>query len=325
MNRQAEERIHVWLDEASTAMGGDAGSRRDVLLELETSIQEQVDERTRSGQIPEQAVQDVLDALGDPAELGASYAPARPLLAPHHSRSFLVNLAVLFAVHFLLVVGATLVGHDLSIYPLRIAPIADARNWLELLSRAVETLFLDAGLLLCVFAAVPRVGRLLRFPRATLTVRPDARRCLESAFFLALVLVVVNFLRDNLLALYIPGEAGATQVPLVGPGLVENILFFNLWIGLAIARDLVYARLGERPATLGLDIVSNSVGLFCLLRVAATKQLVDLAQAHEALGTSADGLEAILNAVLVLIALVAAALLAARIVRRVLRVALLRK
>ena len=84
-------------------------------------------------------------------------------------------------------------------------------------------------------------------------------------------------------------------------------------------------RLGERPATLGLDIVSNAVGLFCLLRVAATKQLVDLARAHETLGTSADGLEAILNAVLVLIALVAAALLAARIARRVLRAALLRK
>ena len=58
---------------------------------------------------------DVLDAMGNPAEVGNSYAPERPLLAPHQTRPFLINLVVLFAVHFLLVIGASVAGQTLLV------------------------------------------------------------------------------------------------------------------------------------------------------------------------------------------------------------------
>jgi len=318
MTDRVKDSIVRWLDEAGMAMGGVARERRDALLELESAIYDRVDEKTRSGQVPEEAVQDVLDALGDPAQIGSSYLPVRPLVEPHQTRPFLFNLAALFAVHFLIVIGASVTGVDVSLPLVPIEPIADPASLLQLLGRAGRTLMFDAGLLLCVFAIVPRLGRLLRVS----SVRRTIRRRVESAFFLGLVLVVLNFFRDNLLALYLTTKAGTTIVPLVGPGIVDNIILLNLWLGLAIAREVGYVLRGEQRWTLALDVVSNIAGLFCLLRMVATKRMVDLAAAHEALGARADTLGSVLNSAFTLLALATAALLAARLVRRSFRLAI---
>jgi len=319
-----QESVQHWLDAAGTAMGGDAARRRDVLLELETTILERVDDRVRTGQVPEEAVCDVLELMGDPAQVGNTFMPVRPLVAPHQTRPFLINTMVVFAVHFLLVIGATVAHQALAVGPVRIEPIADARNVVELLARAAGTLLFDAGFVLGAYALLPRLGRIVRFPRAALAVRPDARRCVEVAFFLGLVLVVVNFFRDDLFALYVAGDEGVTQIPFAGPGIVDNLALFNLWLGAAILREIFYARLGERRVTLVCDVLSSALGLFCLLRMAATERLVDLSRASEALGTAADGIGALLNTVFVLLALGAAAMIAGRMVRRCFRWALLR-
>ncbi|MHC4670460.1 MAG: hypothetical protein ACYTFD_18910 [Planctomycetota bacterium] len=325
MSEQVQDAVQQWLDEAATAMGGEPAHRRDALLELEATILDRLDERARSGQVPDEAVQDVLEMMGDPAEIGSSFMPSRPLIAPHQTRPFLLHTTVVFAVHFLLVIGATVADHELSLGPLRILPMANAKSVLELLARAMRTLLFDGGLVLCVYALLPRLGRIVRFPRASLAVRPDARRCLLGAAFLALVLVVVNFFRDNLLALYLPDGDGVLQIPFVGPGIVDNLLLLNLWLAASIVRELLYARRGERTLSLAVDVAANVLGLFCLLRIVATKRLVDLSQAQEALGTAADGIGAVLNSVFVLIALVTAALLAARTMRRAFRLAFLWK
>ena len=325
MTESVENAVREWLDDAATSMGGEAKRRRDVLLELETTILDRVDERTRTGQVPEEAVRDVLEMMGDPVEVGSSFVPTRPLIAPHQTRPFVLQAAVVFAAHFLLVIGATIADHELALGPLRIGPIPDAKSILEVMARAAKTLLFDVGAVLCVYALVPRLGRIIRFPRVSLAVRVDARRNIEGACFLVLVLVVVNFFRDNLLALYLPDGNGMLQIPFVGPGIVDNLLLLNLWLGIAIVREVIYAKLGERKLTLIVDVVSNAIGLFTLLRIVATKRLVDLSQAQEALGTAADGIGAVLNAIFALIALAAGAMLAARAVRRAFRLALLRQ
>jgi len=323
MTESVENAVREWLDDAATSMGGEAKRRRDVLLELETTILDRVDERTRTGQVPEEAVRDVLEMMGDPVEVGSSFVPTRPLIAPHQTRPFVLQAAVVFAAHFLLVIGATIADHELALGPLRIGPIPDAKSILEVMARAAKTLLFDVGAVLCVYALVPRLGRIIRLPRVSLAVRVDARRNIEGACFLILVLVVVNFFRDNLLALYLPDGDGVLQIPFVGSGFVDNLLLLNLWLGISVAREIVYAKIGERKHSLLLDILSNAVGLFCLLRIVATRRLVDLSRAQEALGTAADGIGAVLNTVFVLLALATAAMLAARAVRRVYRLALL--
>ena len=320
MSNRVSEPVHRWLDEAGTAMGGRPSERRDVLMELETTILDNIDERVAEGQVPTDAVQDVLDAMGDPAEVGGSFMPQRPLLAPHQTRPFLVNLVALFAVHFLLVIGATASGSAFSLPPLHIDPIANPKALVGLLARALQTLLFDAGLLLCAFALLPRVGKLFRVK----SIRPDRRRCLDGAFFLGLVMIVINFLRDDMLALYVPTPIGTAQVPLVGPGIVNNLVWFNVWLGLAITREVLYAWRGERRSSLALDVVSNAVGVMCLLRIVASKALVDLSGAHEALGPTADSLGSMLNTALTLISLAAAAILTARLVRRGFRLASLK-
>jgi hypothetical protein len=316
MSQGVEDKVQRWLDEASTAMGGRAEGRRDALRELEATILDKVDERTRGGQVPEEAVRDVLDALGDPAEVGSSFLPAAPLLPPAQARPYLLHTVMTFVAHFLLVIGATVAEHALGVGPVRISPIADPRNALELLVRAIETLFFDAGLVLCAHIALSRIGRVSLLRRAALAVRTDARRCTMNACFLGLVLVVANFFRDNLLALYLPGQDGVTQIPFTGPGIVTNLPLLNIWIATALVRELMYAHRGERRMTLVLDLASNVFGLFCLLRIVATGRLVDLSLAQQVLGVNADGVGALLNTVFVLLALVTSAILAGRVVRR---------
>jgi len=322
MTQPVQDKVQRWLDEAATAMGGEPRGRRDALLELEATILDRVEERTRTGQVPEEAIQDVLDALGDPAEVGSSFAPSRPLLPPAQTRPYLLNTAMVFVAHFLVVVGATVAEHPLALGPLQIPPISNPRNVMELLVRAVSTLLFDAGAVLCVYALLPRLGLAAPLPRSGLRVRLDPRRCYTSACFLALVIVVVNFFRDSLLALYLPGPDGVTQIPFAGPGIVANLPLFNIWIATAILREVLYARRGERRFTLAVDVVSNVFGLFCLLRIVATGQLVDLSLAQSVLGVNADGVAALLNTVFVLLSLVAAAILAGRIVRRFWRIKL---
>ena len=130
-------------------------------------------------------------------------------------------------------------------------------------------------------------------------------------------------MRNDILAMYISTDLGTRHVPLVGPGIVGNLLWLNLWLGLAVARELLYAWQGEKKRTIALDILSNAAGLLCLLRMVATKALIDLTPAQEAL-QSAESIGGILNTVLTIIALATAAMLAARLVRRVFRFALLK-
>ena len=106
MTKSVENAVREWLDDAATSMGGEPKRRRDVLLELETTILDRVDDRTRTGQVPEEAVRDVLEMMGDPVEVGSSFVPTRPLIAPHQTRPFVLQAAVVFAAHFLLVIGS---------------------------------------------------------------------------------------------------------------------------------------------------------------------------------------------------------------------------
>ncbi len=318
------EAVQKWLDAAATAMSGAASKRRDALLELESAILENIDERTADGVVTDELVNDVLQRMGDPEEVGGSMLPGSPLIPAHQTRTFVFHVMAVFAVHFFLAVGATLAGRSLGVPPLRIAPIADPKNVLELVAHALGVLFLDVGLVLATYAVLSRVGRIFRVPQSALRVTTTPRRCIEVAIFLALVFIVVNFLRDNLLAMYVPDGDGVRQVPLVGPGIADNLVWFNVWIGLSIARELGYAAWAERRHTLALDIIAGAAGLFCLLRIVATKNLVDLSGARESLGASADSVGGLLNLVFVLLALGAAALIAARTVQRAYRLALLR-
>ncbi|MFB3066306.1 MAG: hypothetical protein ACE10D_07305 [Planctomycetota bacterium] len=324
MSPDMKQKLQRWLDEASTAMGGDADERQDALLELETTILERIDERTGDGESQSEAIDIVLRDMGDSQEMGASFLPQPALLPPHATRPFLIQTAALFAAHFLLVLGATVAGRSLDLPFGSITPLPLPPHPLALFLRAFETLCFDTGFMLLVYAALPKVQRLIRLPHLKLSTDVDRTRKLESVFFLALTAVVLNFFRDDLLALYVPAEEGSAQVPLVGPGLSENLLFLNVWLAAMIVRDLLYARYKERRTTLVVDIFAGMCGLFVLLRLVAAEKLVDLSGAHESLGRSAEGMGALLNSVFVIVAVVGAALLAARTMQRVFRLAQLR-
>ena len=59
-------------------------------------------------------------------------------------------------------------------------------------------------------------------------------------------------LRDNLVALYLPEGDGARQVPLLGSGFTDNLLLFNVWIGLTALREAWEQLSPKLDTTLGL-------------------------------------------------------------------------
>ncbi|MHC4940479.1 MAG: hypothetical protein ACYTHK_16190 [Planctomycetota bacterium] len=319
MTSATRDAVHEWLEEAAGAMGGDANQRREALLELESAIYERIDERTTGGEDESDAARAVLIDMGDAIEIGHRFVPQRPLIAPESTRTFLIYTFALFAVHFVMVIGASLASQAIALGPLRIRPFADS-SAPELIARAIEVLLFDAGLMLCCFLLQSRVGRLLPLPRSKAREGKDRRRHVETATFLALVLVVANFVRDNLLALYLPHGEGTLQVPLLGSGFTANLLLFNLWIGLTMLRELVYGWKGNTRPALLLDIVARAIGVFCLLRIVATRKLVDLTAARDALGADTETIASLLNSAFSLIALATAALIAVTLVKRVFRV-----
>ena len=309
-----KEAVHRWLDEASGAMGGKTAHRRDVLLELETTIYDRIEERTREGETEETAVTIVLRNLGEPARVAQSLLPGRPLIDAHRTRSFVINAIALFTVHMLFVIAATVAGGETSFTVLQIESIPTPRDPFAVVGRALRVLFFDLGFLLAIYAFLPRLQRWVRMPGTSIAVRPDARRSVETAFFFALVLLVVNVLRDDLLALYL--RDGAHVVPLTGPGLLDNLPWLNTWLVLGIVRELLYARFGERRFTVTIDVLANAVGLVCLLSMVASRTLVDLSGARDWLGPTVDSLDALLNTMLTLIVVGTAGLIAWRLVYR---------
>jgi len=188
----------------------------------------------------------------------------------------------------------------------------------------VTTLFFDIGLLLCFFALMPRLQRMMKFPRTSLIVRPNLRRNIETACFFALVLVVFNWFRNDLFALYVPGGDGTQSIPFLGRGFSDNLVLFNVWIGVAIVRELLYSRFGESRTTLGVDVASNLLGLACLLGMVASRDLVNFAASAEQLSDTARSLDALLNSAFTVLAVLAAAVIAARLVYRAFRLCMIR-
>jgi len=318
MTRDTHDPVQLWMDEASSTMGGDASQRREAILELESTIHERIDERTAAGETQEKAAHAVLDTLGDPRTMGHALMPQRPLLRPELTRSFILGTWALFAVHFVLVIGATLAGRELALPPLRIQPIA-LHSVIDMFARTFEVLLFDAGLMLSMFVLRDRLGRFTRIPRASHKPVSEPRHHFASAAFLFLVLIVANFLRDNLIALYLKDGDGMLQIPLIGSGFTDNLMIFNGWIVLAMARECYYGWRGENRGVLALDVVTRAAGIFCLLRIVATRELVDITAAQGMLGPNADTVAALLNTAFSLIALITAAVIAVELVRRVFR------
>jgi len=319
MTQSTRDTVHLWIEEAAGSMGGQATERREALLELESTIYEKIDERTASGEAEEQAAHSVLQSLGDPRAMGHAFMPQRPLLRPELTRSFLLATWALFAVHFVLVIGATLAARDISLPPLRISPI-EHPSVMEMFARALEVLLFDAGVMLALFVLRDRVGHRARISFTKRKSIGEPRHHFSNAAFLALVLIVANFLRDNLIAIYIKNGTGTLQIPLIGSGFTDNLVLFNIWVALAIVRECLYGRqAGNLRAARMLDIATRALGIFCLLRIVATQRLVDITGAKGLLGTNADTVAALLNTAFSLIALTTAAVIGVELVRRVFR------
>ena len=315
MSGATKDPIGSWVDEAAGAMGGDVESRRDARRELTSTIYDKVEERTGSGEPEVEAIDAVLAEMGDPRAMGHAFLPQAPLIAPERTRAYLLATAALFAVHGVLVIGATVASMPLRIPPFAIRPLEDA-SFSGFGLRALEILFFDAGLVLAAFMLRSKAGRLRLLPRVSERAGTDPRRHASTAAFLALVLVVVNFFRDNLLALYVPQGETTLQVPLLGTGFTDNLLWFNAWLLLAGVREVWYALRGATRASRVLDVATRALGIFTLLRLVATRKIVDLSAATEALGTDAETVGSLLNSAFSLIALAAAALLAFAVVQR---------
>lgn len=245
--------LERYLDEVSVQLGRYKG-KQDLLLELRSDALDRAED-LGGGDVTAANMAKAVASMADPAEVALAYRGSKYLIGPKVYRAFVLYTAILFAIHLVLLVVATVTGTGIEIFPLSIVKLEKPHTLLNLVSTAIQALLLDIGLMVVIFAGMSRVGRSARFPSVAFRVPAGARASGMRGVLALLVLLILNFLRDDLFIVVSEDEV----TPLFSEAFAENLPWLNLLLALVIAREAGYALLGERR---WLVIADGAVSVF---------------------------------------------------------------
>jgi hypothetical protein len=245
---------------AAVARGIPASQRRDVELELLTSIADAIEDRVAAGEPFAAAERAVLTGMGDPARLAATYADrpqylVGPVLFPDYLRMLVVLLAII------LPIVATI---DI------ILDVADGAGIGEIIGSTVVTMLMVgvqvAFWTTLVFAVLERVGETAGRPLIPWSLdslpEVDSNRIATHQTVPSLVMLVLfaGFIVAQQVIPFIPGDDG-DRVPGLNPDLWSFWLPVLLVLLLAEAVfELVKYRVGRwTPALAATNTVLNLV------------------------------------------------------------------
>ncbi len=232
--------LEHYLDEVSAQLGRFKG-KQDLLLELRSDALDRAED-LGGGEVTPEGMAQAVDSMAEPAEVALAYRGAKYLIGPKVYRAFVLYTAILFVVHLVLLIVATVTGSGIEIFPLSIVKLERPHTLVNLVSVAIQALLLDIGLMVVIFAGMSRVGRSARFPSVAFRVPVGTRASGTRAVLALLVLVILNFLRDDLFIVVTEEKVE----PLFSSALAANLPWINLLLALVIAREVAYAWLGER-------------------------------------------------------------------------------
>lgn len=238
------------------------GQSRDILLELESTIRDRVEDRALLlDREPDEAMYDEIVAeMGDPEKVAANYVDERYLVGPEEFRPFLLYTSVLFALHMVVIGIATALDRALQVGPLSISPMG-THGFLSMAICAVHALLFDVGVAVVLLTAL-RAARKRGFTTpGSLAVECGWRHAGTRAVLAMLVCVVLTFFRDDLFVIV----SGKTTHPLFTDSFAEHLpLVTVVLLGSATAASL-YGALGERRLTLAVDAAHGVIGVAVML------------------------------------------------------------
>lgn len=235
---------------------------RDILLELESTIRDRVDDLAREmGREPDGELFDlVCNEMGEPEHVASGYVTERHLIGPSEYRSFLFYTGLLFALHMVLIGISTALGKPLSLGGFQLAPISGT-GFLGMVVAAVSALLFDIGV---IVVAVTLLGGTKRFrERKGPDVRVDCspRIAYGGAVLAILVAVVLNFFRDHVF-LVVYAEEG---FPLFTTEFTNKLPMITALLGFAAVKGVLYGIFKETRGTLLADAAHGIFGVTVML------------------------------------------------------------
>lgn len=253
MNAQYQD-LDRFLDEVAAHLGPRRG-RKDLILELRSAILDRAEESS-GGEPDRESIRQAMSRMGQPAEVALAYAGERYLIGPRYYRAFLTYTGLVFAIHLVMILIATVTEIGIEIFPISVMRIAHPHSLLNLLFVATQALLLDIGLMVVIFTAVTRFKRGVQIPRIAFRVPAGLRFSLTRAVLAGLVLLLMNVFRDQLFVVVVEGE----PYPFFTRSFLDALPWLNAFLALVIGREIAYAFLGERRALVAGDALLSAAG-----------------------------------------------------------------
>ena len=237
---------------------------RDILLELESTIEDRVEDMAESlDRAPDEVLyRKALEDLGDPEAVAAQFGVERYLVAPEAYRPFLLFTCLAFVLHLALIGIATALDRPLHMGLFHMPPVGP-NGLISVGAAAVHALLLDVGLMAIVFGIAGFMKRDITAPRASFRVLASTRDVSTRAVLTVLFAILLNFFRDTFCVVVVDGVAH----PLSTAWLNEVIPLVNWVLAVSLLKDTLYGFLGERRFTLAADAAHGLLGVAITLHM----------------------------------------------------------
>lgn len=234
----------------------------DILMELESAVLDRVDDIARDERRAplDDDFRRAIAEIGEPESIAASYTPGRYVVAPEAFRAFTFHFGLVFIVHLILIGIATAVQRAFHVGLFAIAPVGP-HGLLSVLAAGVQAGLIDLGLVTGLHAVAGSLQRRFSAATSSFAVEAAPRQAVGRLTLAILVAVLLNVFRDDVFVVV----SGGRTYPLFTPWTGEVMPLITLLLVLAAAKELAYAMLGERRATVGADALHGAAAVALLL------------------------------------------------------------
>jgi hypothetical protein len=317
------EELRRYLDRVEGNLQGPG--KGDILREIESHILDRAEAlaAARGSEPGDDDLLRAMEELGDPSELAVSYSGERHLVTPKEYAAYWYLTLLVFAVHVTMLFLAVVTRTRFNFFPFNVLPpraLEGAGETFLLFSLGVQAFLFDAGFVLMAFFLLRKTIRRVELPTLTFRVESSRRPSLfRAAFALALgVLLGVPNVRDYFFTVKISTDP-SDYYTLFLPGFGEVLPYLIAFLALSLVKDVLYAFLGERVATVALDLFTWICGVGVCVLLFASESVVGLPADFPVEKEKFILFNAVMGRLVGFFVIVIAALFAARAVKRITR------
>ena len=321
----ASVELRAFLDQVEGQLGGPG--KADILREIESHVYDRAEAlaAARGAAMGDEDVRLAIAELGDPSDLAISYSAEKHLVTPKEYAAYWYFTLVVFAVHLTTLLIGFVTKMRFGFFPFNVLPASEMERTgaaLLLLSLAVQAFLFDAGLVLMLFFLLRNTIRRVEMPNLTFRVETSRRpSAFRAAIALAIAVVLgVDRVRDNFFTVRVGKDPIAAEYySLFLSGFFDVLPLLLVFLAVSFVKDVLYAFLHERPATVALDAAAWGLGVAACIYIFANKDIVGLPGDFPVDETRILLFNSVMGRLVGLFVILLAAMFAVRAVRRLQR------